>query len=620
MPLKIGYHAEFRCRPHYRDGQTFFRVWAPRRQQVELVLEQSGHESAMPMERADWGYWILSQPELPQGTRYGYRLEGGPVRPDPCTMWQPDGVHRMSALVHPEQFPWSDQHWQPHEREQLVFYELHVGTFTPEGTFAAVIPRLQELKDLGITAIELLPVAQFPGERNWGYDGVHPFAAQDSYGGPLELQKLVDAAHAAGLSIFLDVVYNHLGPEGNYISEFGPYYSASYSTPWGPALNYDGRDSDAVRSFVLENVYHWIHDFHFDGLRLDAVHAVFDKSPVHLLAEIKQVADAAAQARGSRAIIVAESLMNDVRMIRAPEEGGYGLDAEWNEDFHHAVQAYLTGEEFGKYADFGEASHLATIFEKTFSLAGRYSRFRGRRWGAEAAGLPGSRFVAGIQNHDHVGNRAHGERIAHLVSPAQCRLAASLSLLSPFLPLIFMGEEYGETNPFPFFCSFQDEGLIENVRKGRARDYDFEGEVPDPQDPAEFEKAILTWSWPEGTDSAGMRRLYQTLLEFRRHRPIFLNSSREARLLPDEKQGLVLEWKYSAAAGEESLADEDDDLYCYFNLTGVEQSLKGARIPKDLNVLFLSEVESFGAHSQPAEGAELKLQPWECMVIGKPSA
>ncbi|HEY7427631.1 MAG TPA: alpha-amylase family glycosyl hydrolase, partial [Gemmataceae bacterium] len=386
------------------EGAIGWRVWAPRVERVELVLIDGSKRRALQMQPEGHSYFHYTLPDVAEGQRYAYRLNNGPERPDPCSLWQPEGVHNSSAVVRPERFRWTDRDWKGVRREDLVFYELHVGTFTPEGTFASIIPRLPALRELGVTAVELMPVAQFPGPRNWGYDGVHLYAAQNSYGGPYGLHKLVDACHAAGLAIFLDVVYNHLGPEGNYLGEFGPYFTDRYRTSWGPALNYDGPGSDAVRHFILDNVRHWIEDFHFDGLRLDAVHAIFDSRPRHLLREIKETADAVATHTGRRVHVIAESLVNDVRMVRTPERGGHGLDAEWNEDFHHALHAYLTGERHGKYSDFTSLHSLTRALENTYHLDGIYSHYRGRRWGAPDEGLPGDRFVIGVQNHDHVGN------------------------------------------------------------------------------------------------------------------------------------------------------------------------------------------------------------------------
>ncbi len=330
---------ESRCRPTFDGATVSFRVWAPRANGVRLQFVRRNdpvNELWFEMQPQTDGYFTCSVNGAVSGDRYGYSLDGGPVRPDPCSVWQPDGVHKLSALYNPDDYAWRDANWKSIPRHRLSFYELHIGTFTPEGTFDAAIARLPQLLELGITAVEVMPVAQYPGERNWGYDGVHLFATQNTYGGPSAFQRFVDAAHDIGLAVFLDVVLNHFGPEGNYVSEFGHYYSHRYATPWGPAFNFDDRHSDHVRRFTLESIEHWIADFHLDGLRLDAVHAMFDNSPKHILSEIKEVADASANLNDRSAIIVAESLMNDVRMVRPQAVGGYGLDAEWNEDFHHS--------------------------------------------------------------------------------------------------------------------------------------------------------------------------------------------------------------------------------------------------------------------------------------------
>jgi maltooligosyltrehalose trehalohydrolase len=584
-------------------------VWAPRAERVELVLIDGSRRRVLPMRPEERGYFHGTLPDVAEGQRYAYRLNNGPERPDPCSRWQPDGVHNSSAVVRPERFRWTDRDWKGVRREDLVFYELHAGTFTPEGTFEAIIPRLPALRELGVTAVELMPVAQFPGPRNWGYDGVYLYAAQNSYDGPHALQKLVDACHAVGLAIILDVVYNHLGPEGNYLGEFGPYFTDRYRTSWGPALNYDGPGSDAVRDFILANVRHWIEDFHFDGLRLDAVHAVHDTRPRHLLREIKETAAAAARS-GRRVHVIAESLVNDVRMVRAVERGGHGLDAEWNEDIHHALHAYLTGERHGKYGDFGAVRSLSRTLENTYHLDGIYSHYRGRTWGAPAEGLPGDRFIIGVQNHDHVGNRPRGDRLAALVEPAKQRLAASLMLLSPYLPLLFMGEEYGEENPFPFFCSFHDRGLIENVRRGRRRDYGFAPgtEMLDPQAETTFATARLSWSWPEGSSRAGLRCLYRDLLAARRRWPASRDfTHRTARLLPDEQTATILHL-VRGAGGPEA------ELHAYFNLTEQVQSIP-VLAGEERTMLFRSEAACYCGDRGQETRAE-QLAPFECVAFG----
>jgi maltooligosyltrehalose trehalohydrolase len=473
------------------------------------------------MERQPLGYFEHALETPDDSFRYAYRLANGQSRPDPASRWQPEGVHKPSALYFPEVFDWSTTSWRGVPRDDLVIYELHVGTFTQEGTFDAVIPRLAELRDLGITALELMPVAQFPGGRNWGYDGVHPYAAQNTYGGPHALQRLIDAAHARGLAVLLDVVYNHFGPEGSYLAEFGPYFTGAYHTPWGAAVNYDGYDSDPVRRFVIDNAVMWVRDFRCDGLRLDAIQNIFDFGPRHILAELQQEVQAVAQQQHRCIHVIGETDQNDARQITPAEQGGLGLDAVWSDDFHHALHAFLTRESDGYYADFGSPHHVVKSFNDAFVYDGSYSAFRRRRAGSPVGNTSRTRFVICTKNHDQVGNRPLGDRPATYLTAAQQRLWVTLMLVSPFVPLIFMGEEYAESRPFPFFCSFEDPQLVESVRAGRRREFEelqfhWKTEFPDPQSNSTFDAARLSWSWPLDTRAAGIRTLHRDLLHARR--------------------------------------------------------------------------------------------------------
>lgn len=591
------------------DGSVRWRVWAPKAKHVELVLMDGKSRAIRPMEREEQGYFSFTSDRLPSGQRYAYRLDGGPERPDPASRWQPDGVSRPSAVLDQDEFHWTEAGWSGIPRKDLVFYELHVGTFTPEGTFDAVIPRLPALRELGVTALELMPVAQFPGTRNWGYDGVHPYAPQHSYGGPHGLQRLVDACHRQGLAVFLDVVYNHIGPEGAYLAEFGPYFTERYRTPWGAAVNYDDAGSDHVRKFVLDNVRMWIGDYHFDGLRLDAIHAIYDFGARHILRDIKDAAESASKGRGYGAHIVAESDLNDVRIVLPPERGGYGLDAQWSDDFHHAVHACLTGERQGYYIDYGRSEQLAKALTDTFVLDGCYSRSRDRRHGDSAGGLPGDRFVICTQNHDQVGNRAVGDRLTTQLSPPAQRLAASLLLLAPHLPLLFMGEEYGEARPFQFFCSFSDPALIENVRAGRRREFEAfhrDGmDVPDPQAESTFEASRLSWSWESDPHRAGLRRLYQDLLRARREWPALRDDiNRTARLLPTA--GPLLELTRGKPG-----TDSQNTIRALFNLSDQEQ-----RIPDgdSAHLRWSSEAERYHG-ARRADPSDRTLLPYECLIF-----
>ncbi len=475
------------------DGSTRFRVWAPRAEQVALVLPDQNREP-VPLAADSDGYFSVTATNIKAGERYWYLLDGTIRRPDPASQSQPDGVHGPSQVVDHQLFSWSDQTWPGVPLEQYIIYELHVGAFTREGTFDGVISRLEYLCELGITAVELMPVAQFPGERNWGYDGTFPFAVQNSYGGPDGLKRLVDACHARGLAVILDVVYNHLGPEGNYLHDFGPYFTDRYRTPWGDAVNFDGPDSDPVRHYFISNALHWVTDYHIDALRLDAIHGIYDFSALHILQELTGAVHCQAQELGRSVHVIAESDLNDVRSIKPVDAGGYGLDAQWCDDFHHSLRALLTGERAGYYQDFGRFEDLVKALTEGFVLSGQYSSFRKRRHGSSSVQIPSRQLVVFSQNHDQVGNRMRGERLSEHLSTQQLLLAAATVLLSPYLPLLFMGEEYAETAPFPYFVSHGDANLVESVRKGRQQEFAaFEsgGAPPDPQAEETFLSAKL---------------------------------------------------------------------------------------------------------------------------------
>jgi maltooligosyltrehalose trehalohydrolase len=463
-------------------------------------------------------------------TDYAFALDDGEPLADPVSRSQPRGVHGPSCVVDPAAFQWTDCGWRGVDRPDLVFYELHVGTFTAAGTFEAIIEMLPRLRDLGVTAVELMPVAQFPGARNWGYDGVFSYAPQSSYGGPEALRALIDAAHAHGLAVVLDVVYNHLGPEGNILGHYAPYFTDRYCTPWGDALNFDGPDCDEVRRYFIDNALHWISEYHLDGLRLDAVHAICDASATPFLAELAAAFHALGKQLDRHIHLFPESDSNDPRLVRPSERGGLDHDAVWCDDFHHAVHAALTGERDGYYADFGDTADIAKSLSDRFVFDGRYSQYRRRRHGASASDVARDRFVVCVQNHDQVGNRARGERLSVLVSPARQRLAAALLLLSPYLPLLFMGEEYGETQPFLYFVDHHDVGLLRAVREGRQREFASFGwdvDVPDPGAPATFDACRLRHERAQEQPHAAMRALYAALLRLRREEPVLRPGSGE---------------------------------------------------------------------------------------------
>jgi maltooligosyltrehalose trehalohydrolase len=491
-------------------------VWAPRASCVELRILRA-REHIRALESSGDGYFQLEVDNISPGTLYLYRLDGNRDRSDPASRFQPQGVHGPSQVID-SAFPWEDTHWQGLPLQSYILYELHVGTFTSEGTFDAIVPHLSELKDLGITAIELMPVAQFPGSHNWGYDGVQPFAVQDSYGGPQGLKRLVNACHKVGLSVVLDVVYNHLGPEGNYLADFGPYFTDRYKTPWGPALNFDGPESDHVRRYFIDNALYWITEFHFDGLRLDAVHAILDHSPYTFLEQLADEVHSQAKTLNRQVFLFPESAVNDSRLVRARELGGYGLDAQWNDDFHHALRGVLTGERSGYYVDYGEFRQLVKTYREGFVYSGEYSKHRRRRHGTSTKDIPAERFVVFSQNHDQVGNRLLGERLSQLVSFEQLKLAAAAVVLSPFIPLLFMGEEYSEQAPFQYFTSHSDPQLVEAVRNGRRHEFSafsWQGEPPDPQDEATFMRAKLNHQLKRDGKFRTLWDFYRELLRLR---------------------------------------------------------------------------------------------------------
>jgi maltooligosyltrehalose trehalohydrolase len=496
-----------------------FRVWAPRAGAVDVVLGGG----RVPMRAVGRGYWEGEVPSATAGTDYAFSLDGGPPRPDPRSAWQPSGVHRPSRLPDRAAVAGTAGRWQPPPLGSAIVYELHVGTFTPAGTFEAAIERLDHLVDLGVTHVELMPVAEFPGRRGWGYDGVDLYAAHHAYGGPEGLRRLVDACHGRGLAVLLDAVYNHLGPSGNYLGEFGPYFTDRYRTPWGDAINFDARGSDEVRRFFCDNALMWLADYRIDGLRLDAAHAMLDRSALHFLEQLVVEVRALEAHLGRHLVLIAESDLNDPRLVWDRPAGGYGLDAQWNEDFHHALHAVLTGERTGYYADFGTLGDLATTLREAFVYAGRHSVYRGRRHGRSARGLSGHRFVGCLQNHDQVGNRARGDRTGQLMSLGRLKVGAALVLTAPFVPMLFQGEEWGAATPFQYFTDHEDPELGRAVSDGRRREFAAFGwdpsDVPDPQDPATFERSRLDWGELAREPHAGLLAWHRQLIRLRRAQP-----------------------------------------------------------------------------------------------------
>ncbi|PYV27595.1 MAG: malto-oligosyltrehalose trehalohydrolase [Acidobacteria bacterium] len=540
------------------DGRCRFLVWAPKVQTVEVRVGARQPQTA-PMQRLDRGYHEAVVEGVDPDSLYRYRLNGVVERPDPASRFQPQGVHGPSQVVDHGSFAWGDSGWSGLPLEKYILYELHVGAFTPEGTFDAVIPHLDNLRDLGMTAVELMPVAQFPGSRNWGYDAVYPFAVQASYGGPEGLKRLVNACHERGLAVVLDAVYNHLGPEGNYLGEFAPYFTDRYASPWGQAINFDGPESDEVVRFFVDNALEWLTDFHVDALRLDAINSIFDLSARPFLAELSHAVRSLGERLDRRVYLIAESDMNDVRVIRPPQLGGYGLDAQWNDDFHRALHALLTGERQGYYCDFGSVERLAKAFREGFVLSGQYSAYRKCRHGNSSRLIPAYRFVVYAQNHDQVGNRMLGERLSRLVSFEELKLAAGVTLLSPFIPLVFMGEEYGETAPFQYFVDHSDPALAEAVRRGRREefaDFGWRGDATDPGDEATFRRSRLDHTLASQGTHRVLRELYQDLIALRRELPCLARLSKESMEVAElrsESALLIRRWNDSDSGLGEAL-------------------------------------------------------------------
>jgi maltooligosyltrehalose trehalohydrolase len=490
-----------------------FSVWAPTAATVDLV---TGAES-MAM-RADGFGWFICDVDVAVSEEYAFRVDGSDPMPDPRSRSQPAGVHGPSRVVVSTPRP-VDAQWRGFAFADAIIYELHIGTFTAEGTFDGAITRLEHLQQLGINAIEIMPVAQFPGRRGWGYDGVDLFAPHSAYGGPEGLVRLVRACHARGIAVIVDVVYNHLGPEGDYLGAFGPYFTERYNTPWGSAFNYDGENSDEVRRFVLDNAEMWLRDYGCDGLRLDAVHAIIDTSPTHILEAIAVRVDQLAHELDRDLWVIAESDANDPRLVRDRALGGYGLTAQWNDDLHHALHALLTGERHGYYEDFGEPEEVITGLRDVFVYGGRFSRHRKRTVGRHPGDLPRTRFVTYSQNHDQVGNRATGERLSHLVSDGRARMAAALTLLSPMVPMLFQGEEWAASTPFQYFTDLGDEHLRKAVTNGRRREFRAFGwapeSVPDPQAPETFQRSKLDWDETGDPIHREMLDWYRALIQLR---------------------------------------------------------------------------------------------------------
>jgi maltooligosyltrehalose trehalohydrolase len=580
-----------------RGNETVeFRVWAPNL--TSLAVRILGERPrTIPMIRSlnskDIEF-LATVPQVGEGTDYFYVLEGERERPDPVSRWQPQGVHGPSRIVNPGSFKWSDQGWSGIPLKDFIIYEFHTGTFTREGTFESVISRLPYLRDLGITALEIMPVAEVPGNRNWGYDGASLYAPQSSYGGPAGLKKLVDACHQQGLAVVLDVVYNHLGPEGNYLPEFAPCFTDAHYTPWGKAINFDGPGSDGIRRFIIDNALYWLTEFHVDALRLDAIHGIYDFGALHVLDELSDAFQSHTRQLKRQAWLIAESDLEDVRIINPRSKGGYALDAQWHDDFHHALYVLLTGQREGFLMDFGALGDLSTSIRDGFVFDWKYSRYRQRHHGSSSADRPGEQFVGFIQNHDQIANTSRGKRLASLVSAGEQKLAAVLTLCSPFLPLLFMGEEYGETAPFFYFTSFEDQGLADAVRDGRKRElgsHYSESDLADPQAPTTFERCKLDWSKTAASPHAEMLRLYQDLICLRKRHACLGNCRKDLTEIQLDERAKTFVMKRTEPAGSSALL--------IFNFSAVAQSFPIAGNSQPWRLLLWTGDEVYGGSREP---------------------
>lgn len=524
------------------------------------------------MLKDDGGYFTAALAGILPGTRYRFAPDGGASYPDPASDYQPEGVHGASAVVDHNAYPWKDLAWKGLPLKELIIYEIHTGTFTPDGTFEGIISKLDYLADLGVNAIELMPVTQFPGGRNWGYDMVFQYAVQNSYGGPDGLKALVDAAHANGIAVFLDVVFNHIGPEGNYLPQFGPYFTDQYATPWGNAVNFDGAWSDGVRAYFCQAVLHWYENYHIDGLRVDAVHMMFDNGAVHFWELVSGELNEMRQRTGRNFHLIAESDLNSPRVVKSPENGGWDFDAQWLDDFHHALYVLLDPAGRDRYEDFGDIRQWAKACTDGFVHSGEYVKFRKRRHGASSAGIPGEKFIVFNQNHDQVGNRVGGERLSMLVNFERQKLAAAAMLLAPYLPMLFMGEEFGAETPFFYFVSHSEEELIRKVVEGRRKEfenYKWKKDPPNPQDKNTFMQSKLDWSQPAAGRHAVLLHWYRTLIALRKSHPALRHFGKNDVRVNIVSDACLVLYRRSA--------DQREELACAFNLgeSAVEVALPG---------------------------------------------
>jgi maltooligosyltrehalose trehalohydrolase len=518
MNLGTEYLGNNRCR---------FRVWSPFTKDIKVKIFPSGQ--IFQLVKEDEQYWSGEFDNIPPGTKYMFRINDGMEKPDPMSNFQPEDVHSASQVVDHSSYRWGDSNWEPIPLEDYILYELHIGTFTPEGTFESAVSKIPHLKELGITAVEVMPVSQFPGDRNWGYDGVYPYAPQNNYGGPQGLKKLVDAMHQNGIAVILDVVYNHLGPEGNYLSQFAPYFTKKYKTPWGNSINFDDEYSDEVKKYFIHNALYWLDVYHFDGLRLDAIDKIYDFGARPFLQELAENVEQYEKRRGKKKLLIAESDLNDEKIIRPLKDKGIGMDAQWSDDFHHSLHSLATGEKDGYYMDFGKPEDLALSLQDTFVFNGKYSKFRKRRHGNNPAERNLNQFIFNLQNHDQIGNRGFGERISTLISFELYKLSTCVLLTAPAIPLIFMGQEFYETSPFLYFISHTDQELIKAVQKGRREEFShfhWKEDIPDPFSEETFERSKPDWNSLSDEKNRVIFNLHKNLISYRKNNSVFKDNER----------------------------------------------------------------------------------------------
>ncbi|MEX2592406.1 MAG: malto-oligosyltrehalose trehalohydrolase [Anditalea sp.] len=543
------------------NGGCIFTVWAPEKKRMTLHLVHP-EEQESELKRDEMGYFKVEIKDFSPGARYFLKPDGENDYPDPASHFQPEGVHGPSEVINHAQYTWQDNNWKGIPFNELILYELHVGTFTNEGIFEAIIPLLDDIAETGINGIELMPVSQFPGNRNWGYDGVFPYAVQNTYGGPDGLKKLVDACHQRGIAVFMDVVYNHLGPEGNYFSNFGPYFTDQYSTPWGDAINFDGEWSDGVRDYFSNNALHWFDQYHMDGLRCDAIHAVCDSGAVNFWELTHMKIKALEQKLGRPLHMIAESDLNSPKIIKSPEVGGFGFTAQWLDDFHHALYVLLDKEGKDRYVDFGKLEQLAKAYTDGFVHSGEYVSFRKRKHGVSSAGVSGDKFVVYNQNHDQTGNRVRGERLDMLVDLERLKIAAAAIFLSPYVPMLFMGEEYADLSPFFYFVSHSDPDLIIAVQEGRKKEfesYNWDVDPPDPQDEETFNSSKLKWNLRSKGKHRIILQWHKKLIELRKSMPALANFNKNSVRVNVPSPGVLVLNRKSE--------EEEQQLLCLFNFS-----------------------------------------------------